>query len=171
MRQEKQLLLNEIHDKIRSSNAFIVARYQKMTASTITEFRKLVAKTGGDFEVVRKRVFIKAAEECGLSLSKEDYEGHIGIVFAKDDPVQVTKTVYDFLKENDVLEVLGGQFDGKMIPAGDIEKLSKLPNLAEMRAQFLGLLEAPMAQTLGVMDALLTSVIHCLENKRQKEEA
>jgi large subunit ribosomal protein L10 len=34
-----------------------------------------------------------------------------------------------------------------------------------MRAQFLGLLEAVPAQTLGVMDALLTSVVYCLDNK------
>ena len=48
--------------------------------------------------------------------------------------------------------------------------MSKLPSKDEMRAQFLGTLEAPMAQTLAVMDALLTSVVHCLNNKVQLDE-
>jgi large subunit ribosomal protein L10 len=50
-----------------------------------------------------------------------------------------------------------------------VELISKLPTLLEMRAQFLGLLEAPMTQTLGTIQAMLTSVIYCLDNKAKKE--
>ena len=35
------------------------------------------------------------------------------------------------------------------------KQISKLPGKDEMRAQFLGLLEAPMAQTLAVMEAVI----------------
>ena len=49
--------------------------------------------------------------------------------------------------------------------ASDVEQISKLPSKEEMRAQFLGTLEAPLSQTLGVIEALLTTVMHCLENK------
>ena len=45
----------------------------------------------------------------------------------------------------------------------------KLPAKDEMRAQLLGLFEAPMSQTLSTMESLLTSVMHCLENKKDKD--
>ena len=49
--------------------------------------------------------------------------------------------------------------------AEDVKAISELPSQDEMRAQFVGLLEAPMTQTLSVMQALLTSIMYCLENK------
>jgi large subunit ribosomal protein L10 len=54
-----------------------------------------------------------------------------------------------------------------MCSASDVEQISKLPGKDEMRSQFLGTLEAPLAQTLSVLEALLTSVMYCLENKSQ----
>ena len=63
------------------------------------------------------------------------------------------------------MNVLTGYMDGKLYNAEEVKTLSELPSKDELRAQFVGLLEAPMGQTLGVFDALLTSVIHCLNNK------
>ncbi|NGX63817.1 MAG: hypothetical protein KR126chlam6_01231 [Candidatus Anoxychlamydiales bacterium] len=37
----------------------------------------------------------------------------------------------------------------------------------ELRAQFLSVLEAPMQNTVSVMNSLLTSVIYALEEKKQ----
>lgn len=172
MRQEKQLLLEEIKSKIEGSNAFLLTRYQKMTPGAATGFRNLLRKAGSDFEVVRKRVLLKAAEAAGVALDEKDLKGHIGIVFTQGDAVEATKTVLQYGKDNEqAVEILGGRFEGALYKAADIAKIAALPSKDEMRAQFLGLLEAPMAQTLGVMDALLTSVLYCMENKAKKDES
>ncbi|MDN3507859.1 MAG: 50S ribosomal protein L10, partial [Simkaniaceae bacterium] len=51
----------------------------------------------------------------------------------------------------------------------DFKMIADLPTKNEMRAQFVGLLEAPMVQVVNVVNALLTSPLHCMENKCQKE--
>ena len=166
MRQEKTLLLQEIKDKIDSSQALVLATYERMNPNLAANFRMDVAKTGGSFEVVKKRVLIKAAEEAGITLDRADLKGHIGVVFAENDPVETTKCVYKFSKDNkDTLVVLGGRFEGSLCSETDLKLISELPSQDEMRSQFIGTLEAPMTQTLGAIDALLCSVIHCLENK------
>jgi len=169
MRPEKQLLLDEIKDKISASKALVLASYQKLEPNLAAKFRMNISKTGGSLEVVRKRILIKAAKEAGVSLDPDVLEGHIAIVFAEQDPIQTTKVIYQFCQENEeMLNVLGGQFEGKLCSAKDVELISKLPSQDEMRAQLLGLFEAPLAQMLGTVDALLTSVIFCLENKCQE---
>lgn len=171
MRQEKQLLLNEIKGQIQSFGSFVVMRYAGLTANKASEFRKVVAKMGGNVEIMRKRVLIKAAQNAGVALDLDALPGHIGLVYAPKDPIEMTKLVLKFSQENDkTIEVIGGRFDGQIYNAADVEKLSKLPGKNEMRAQLLSVFEAPMAQTLAVMDALLASVVYCLDNKCQLEQ-
>ena len=171
MREEKQLLLDEIQEKLDQSKSFLLARYSKLGANTAHDFRGILEKAGAEFEVVRKRVFLKAVEKAGIPLGIETLQGHVGVVFAPQDVLEVTKAIFQFSKDSEnAIEVLGGYYEGQLYSAQDVEKLSKLPSLNEMRAEFLGLLEAPMAQFLAVIEALLSSVMHAMDNKVKKEE-
>ncbi|SCA62743.1 50S ribosomal protein L10 [Chlamydiales bacterium SCGC AG-110-P3] len=169
MREEKQLLLDEIRDQIDAKSAFVLFNYIGLKANDLTGFRSNVADTGGHVEMVPKRILRRAAAEIGIDLSDYELPGHIALAFGGEDPVATAKTVIKFGKDTGTMTVLAGRFDNKLYDSEQVEALSKLPNLDGMRAQFLGLLEAPMAQTLAVMDALLTSVIFALENKVEKE--
>jgi large subunit ribosomal protein L10 len=172
MRPEKQLLLDEIKEKMDQSKAMILTRYERLNPNLASDFRLRIGKSGGALEVVRKRILLKAAEAAGIKIDEALLEGHVAVVFAEQDPIEVTKAIYKFCKENEeILHVLGGRFEGVLYSAQDVEQISKLPAKDEMRAQFLGTLEAPLSQTLSVMDALLTSVMHCLENKSQSNES
>jgi large subunit ribosomal protein L10 len=172
MRQEKQLLLDEIQQQIEQFRSFVVMRYLNLSANKANEFRREVAKLGGNVEVMRKRILIKAAEATGIAFDPKALSGHIGLVYAGKDPIEMTKLVFKFSQENDrTIQVVGGRFEGQLYDAADVEKLSKLPSKSEMRAQLLSVFEAPMAQTLAAMNALLASVVYCLDNKRQLEQS
>ncbi|MGR3973195.1 MAG: 50S ribosomal protein L10 [Candidatus Rhabdochlamydia sp.] len=169
MRQEKQLLLDDIRDRISESKGFVLTRYNKMDPNLAAKFRFDLMKSGGEFEVIRKRILIKAASGAGLSLERSSLEGHIGIVFATQDLLETVKSVFQFKQgSQNAIDVLGGRFEGLLYSAEDMEALSKLPSKPEMQAQLLGLLEAVPSQLLGVIDALLSSVPHCLDNKSTK---
>lgn len=171
MRSEKQLLLDEIKDKIVGSKAFVITRYTSMRANLNADFRSCIIEAGGDYEVVKKRVLKKAAEAAGIPVDLKTLEGHIAIVFAKNDPVKVTKAIFKFSDENkEQLAFLGGRFEGASCSSSDLVQISNLPDKDQMRAQFLSLLEAPASHFLGVVDALLTSVVHCLNGKVEQEE-
>lgn len=168
MRPEKQFLLDEIKDKIDGSKALLFTRYQKLTPNLASTLRSMLAQSGDGFEVVKKRILAKAAAESGFQVDLNAMEGHIAVVFASNDPIQTTKAIYQFKQSNeDILEVLGGRFEGKLYGAEDIEQISKLPSKEEMRSQLLATFEAPLSLFLGTVDAALCSVPYCLENKNQ----
>lgn len=172
MKDEKQLLLNEIKDQITRSGSFIIAQYNKLEANKANTFRRDMMKLGGNFEVVKKRVFIKALEQVGAKLELDALPGHIGLIFAGVDPIETTKAIVKFSKANEGAFVLvGGKVEGQMIPAKDMERLSNLPSKDQMRASLLGLMEAPMSSTLSVIEAVISSVIYCLDNKAQESQA
>src|SRR5689334_22137973 len=169
MRAEKQLLLDEIQEKIGQANALVLTSYQKLEPNTAASFRNDLRKQGGGVGIIRKRILAKAAKASGFELDLDALQGHIAVIFISGDPVGTTKSIFQFAKENEgILTVLGGRFDGKLCTAADVEAISELPSRDELRAQFLGLLEAPMSQTLASIEALLTSVLYCLENKSKE---
>ena len=171
MRAEKNLLLVDLKRKIDGSNAFFITKNLGLNPNKDAGFRTELLKIGGEYEVVRKRIFYKAAVEAGIKLDDSLLEGHVGVVFSTQDPVQTTKTLFSFLKEcDDKLQVMGGHFDGQICSAKDVEAISKLPGKDEMRAQLLSVFVAPLSHVLGTMDALLSSVVYCIDNKLQEQE-
>lgn len=172
MRQEKHFLLDEVKQQIDGSKgSFVIMQYVGLTANKATEFRRQVRKNGGNVEFMRKRILKKAAADSGIELDIAALPGHIGMVYTGEDPIEMTKLVIKFGQENSkMVNVIGGRFDGQLYHAADVERLSKLPGRDGMRAELLGLFEAPMAQTLAVIEALLSSVVYCLDNK-SKENA
>lgn len=170
MRQEKQLLLDEIRAQIDQHSTFLIIRNLGIGANQANAFRGNVQKVGGSVEIVRKRVMIKAAQAAGIELDVEALTGHIGLIFGGNDPLETLKEAFQFSRNNlKSIEVIGGQFEGKLHTAAQMEMLSKLPNLDGMRAELLSVLEAPLASTLSVMNALITSVVYCLDNKCKQE--
>lgn len=172
MRSEKQLLLDDITGNIEKSDAFVLVSYQKIDPNTTAELRADIVKSGGDLSVVKKRIFLKAAKEAGIEFSHDQLDGHLGIVYAEGDTVGPTKAICKFSKDNEsLLKILGGYFDKKVCSIADVLEISKLPSRDQMRSELLATFEAPLVQTVSTIEAILTSVVNCIENKCNKEEA
>lgn len=165
MRPEKQFLLDEVKGMMDDHGSFLIMRYAGITANASGDFRRDVAKSGGNVEILRKRLLIKAAKTAGIDLELKQLEGHIGLVFVGPDALATTKYVVGYGKDNnDVIRIIGGRIDGQFYTGEQVEVLSTLPSKDEMRAQLLSTFEAPMSQTLAVMDAIMTSIMHCMDN-------
>ncbi len=170
MRKEKQLLLDEIAEKLKGSTAFVVMRYQNMDPNLSYLFREHLRKVKGEFYTVQKRVFLKASESCGVSFDGYTLHGHVGIVYSLEEPLDVVKSLYEFSKtQQDVLEVLGGYYDGEVCSSDTMKTISALPSLDELRAQLVGVIQAPLVDVVSAINALLTSVMNCIDNKIQKD--
>ncbi|PCI78274.1 50S ribosomal protein L10 [Candidatus Aerophobetes bacterium] len=171
MRDEKQLLLDEVVNTIEQSDTFVITSYNKINPNLDHELRSAIRKAGGSYTVVKKRILAKAASDLGLSIDEGILEGHVALATATDDGVATTKVLFDFSKEHkDTLKVLGGRFEGQIYDGAYFKQISDLPSKQELRSQIVGLLEAPMSQTVRVIDSMLSCLLHCIENKIQKEE-
>ena len=163
MRKEKTLLLDSMAHVVKGAKSLVLTSYEKMSANQAAEFRIALRQTGSYYTVVKKKMFLKAAEQLGFNFGSE-LAGHIGVISIQDNAIDAAKAIYKFKKENEnVLEVIGGQFEGKTCSSQEFEMISKLPTQSEMRAQFLAVLEAPMSHTLSVIEEYLKTVEVALE--------
>lgn len=171
MRAEKELLLNEVRETIEHEHGFLIARHKGLTAGMAHQLRSDLWKVGAEFEVVRKRLLYRAAEDAKVDLGPVQTEGHLGVVIASSDPVSTTKAVVDFGKAHEgAFELLSGRFDGVLYTVGDLMKLATLPDIDTLRAQVIGLFAAPMSQLLGGMQALLAAIPYCLHQRAEQNK-
>ncbi len=155
MRKEKALLLNSMSSIVEGATSLVLTSYEKMSANQAASFRASLREVGGQYTVVKKKLFLKAAEQLGFNFGSE-LAGHIGVLSVKENVIDATKALYKFQKENEnILKVLGGQFEGKIVSSQEFEMISKLPTHSEMRAQLLSVFEAPMSHTLSVIEEYL----------------
>lgn len=169
MRKEKQLLVEEIQEKIERSESMVITQYKKLDPNFSWKFSQDLRKVGAEFEVIKKRVFQKAAAEKGIEMDLAKSKGHIGVLFIYGKSLDGAKILYTMGEEvQDSFTVVSGCFEGRSYGAQDVMRIAKLPPLNELRAQILGIFEAPMSRTLAVINSLLCSVVHCLENKSKK---
>jgi large subunit ribosomal protein L10 len=172
VKREKQLLLDEMKEQMQQSGSFIIAQYQKMSGTRAHEFRRELAKIGGYFEVVRKRMFIEAAQHLGITFSVDQLPGHVGLVLGALDPIEASKVVLQFSDNNDkAMQLVGGFVEGQKTSAEDVQWMAKLPGKDQMRAELLGLLEAPASGLLGTMDAVLSGVVRVVDSKLNEASA
>lgn len=170
MKREKEIFLDEIREQIDRSQSFIIANYDRLSAEQAYQFRREVQKTGGYFEVVRKRMFVQAANRLGMDFDIAHLPGHIGLVLGSEDAIQAAKTVLDFnKKEGDLFQLLGGYVDGQRASKEEVEQLARLPGKDQMRAQLLSLFTAPMSGIVGLFDSLVSSVVRCVDQRCRKE--
>jgi len=108
--------------------SFLITEYKALEANKVSEFRNQLRKLGGNFEVVKKRIFLKALKEKGLQLRLDQLPGHIGLIFASLDPVETTKAVVTFSDANQkAISLVGASLDGVLIDQADVARIALLP--------------------------------------------
>lgn len=163
-------MLDESSDRLRGASTLLFTRYKSMDPNVAFALRTSLIHAGGCLQIVKKRLFLKAAIEVNIPVDTRVLKGHIGIVHTGEDIVATIKTLYQFMESNrNVIEVVGGLYEGRECVPGDFKEIALLPDREQMYALFLGVLDTPMLGILKVIEALLGGVIGCIDQKIQKE--
>jgi large subunit ribosomal protein L10 len=164
-KSEKERLVEELTERLKSTETLIVADYRGLNVSEIDELRGKLIEQGARFTVVKNTLTKRAAEAAGVDALLALLDGPTAIAFIESggDPVAVAKALDD-AGRTEVLVIRGGLLEGEQIGADDVKRLAKLPPADTLRAQLVGalagslttivgLFAAPMRDLVGVIDA------------------
>jgi large subunit ribosomal protein L10 len=157
LKSEKEKIVAELTDRLRSSETLIVADYRGLSVKEVNELRTKLLEQGASFTVVKNSLTRRAAEGAGADALLTLLEGPSAIAFleAGGDLVAVAKALADSARTTKVLAVRGGVMEGRTITAEDVEELAKLPPLDVLRGQVLGAVTSPLYTIVGLFSAPL----------------
>ena len=118
----------------------------------MTDLRVQSFNSGCNIKVTKNRLTKLALEGSDKAALSEFFDGPTAIAYSSD-PVQLTKLLTNFAKNNSNLVILGGIMDNEILSVEKIEILSKLPSLEEIRAQLIGLISSPAQKIASVLTA------------------
>jgi len=171
-RSEKERLVEELTERLRSTETLIVADYRGLTVSEIDELRGKLIEQGARFTVVKNTLTKRAAEAAGTEALVPLLDGPTAIAFLETDgdPVAVAKALSDASK-TEVLVIRGGFLEGAEIGADDVKRLAKLPPADTLRAQLVGALAGSLTTVVGLFAAPMRELVGVIDARiRQLEE-
>jgi large subunit ribosomal protein L10 len=106
------------------------------------------------YSVVKNTLTKIAAKEAGVDLDPALLAGPSAVAFIKGDPIDAAKALRDFAKENPLLIIKGGIFDGKAVTTAEIMQLANLESREVLLAKIAGAMKASMSKAARTFDAL-----------------
>jgi len=157
LKPEKERIVAELTERLRSSETLIVADYRGLSVSEVDELRTKLLEHGAGFTVVKNSLTRRAAEAAGADALLALLDGPSAIAFleAGGDAVAVAKALADSARTTKILAVRGGLMQGRTITSEEIDELAKLPPLDVLRGQVLGAVTSPISTIVGLFTAPL----------------
>jgi large subunit ribosomal protein L10 len=172
-KDEKEQVVAELTERLRTSETLIVADYRGLTNKQIEELRAKLIEAGARFAVVKNTLTRRAAEAAGADALLALLEGPTAIAFleSEGDPVAVAKALGDTARDTKVLELRGGVMQGATISAEQLEELAKLPPVDVLRGQVLGAITAPLVTVVGLFTAPLRDLVGLIDARIEQLQA
>ena len=170
-RTEKQELVEKLHEELEAAPHVVLVDFRGLSVPAATEFRRKVKAAGSSYRVVKNRLALRAAKGTSLEKLESSFEGTTGIAWTGEDPVALAKVLVDFAKDYPALELKAGVVAGEQVlDAEGVKALSTMPSLPELRASFLGLLQAPATKLVRLLSTPGTQMARVLKAHQEETE-
>ncbi len=169
---EKIQVVEEIKQKLKDYDNFIITDYRGLSVGEITELRTKLYEKGVVYQVLKNNLIRIALKDAKIDGLDEYLFGPSAIAFAKDDPVFPSKVLADFMKASK-LKIKGGYSEGMVIDDKNIIALSKLPSKEVLISRLMGSLQSPVSGLASVLNGLMRNLVNVLDqvNKLKAKES
>lgn len=167
-KERKEEVLAIYADWMKRSQAVILVEYTGAKMKDLDNIRAKIRESGGEFHVVKNTLARRVFADNGMQFSNEVLEKSTAVSFAFTDPASTAKALTEAMKGKDFIKVKGGFMSGQALNASQVKALADMPPLPVVRAQLLGMLQAPagkLVRTIAEPARGLAAVVKAFAEK------
>ncbi len=152
-RPDKVAAVAELTEDFKSATATYLTEYRGLT---VTSMKALRRSLGPDtkYSVVKNTLTKIAAKNAGVEIADDLLAGPSALAFIKGDAIDAARNMKNFQKENPLLVIKGGIYEGKFVTAAEIMKLADLESREVLLAKLAGAMKGSLAKAARTFDAL-----------------
>ena len=152
-RPVKEAAVAELTEDFKSANATYLTEYRGLTVTSMKELRRSLGSET-KYSVVKNTLTKIAAKNAGVDISDDLLVGPSALAFIKGDPIDAARNLKNFQKENPLLVVKGGIYEGKFVTTAEIMQLADLESREVLLAKLAGAMKGSLAKAARIFDAL-----------------
>jgi large subunit ribosomal protein L10 len=167
-KEQKETMLAQYVEWVGKSQAVVLVEYSGLKMSNLDAIRSRVREAGGEFHIVKNTLAKLALEKAGFKVPEDYSEKSTAIGFAFSDPAGFAKALMEATKGLEAIKIKGGFMGAATLKPAEVKALASLPPLPAVRAQLLGVLQAPaskLVRTLTEPGRQLAFVIKAFSEK------
>ena len=170
-RQKKEQVLAQYQKWVDKSQAVVLVEYSGVKMADLDAIRAKLRDTGGEFHIVKNTFARKIFEANGMSLPAGYLQKSTAIAFAFTDAAATTKALTDATVKMDAIKMKGGLLGKQALSVSQVKALAELPPLPVVRAQLLGVLQAPAGKLVRTIAEPARSLAYVLRAYSDQAQA
>ncbi len=170
LRAEKQEMIESLRGVFSGVESIVVASVEGLNAEQVSGLRRKLHDAGVQFQVVKNKLAKIAIQESDAKVLSDDFVGSTALAWSKTDAVAPAKILVKFKDDVNSFKIKSGFNAGRKLDESALKVLSELPNIEELRAQILGLMQGVSARLLGQMNAPAAHVVGVIQAKIEADK-
>jgi large subunit ribosomal protein L10 len=151
-KNQKSELISAIKNNLLNNGFVAVIHYRGMNDKQIYDLRVALRSKNCGMKVAKNTLVKIAIRGTELEVMSSYLNGPTAILYSQD-PVALSKVISDFAKKAENLKIIVGYLDKSLIKEDVINSLAKLGSLEEVRASFIGRLNAVQSHFVRIINA------------------
>jgi large subunit ribosomal protein L10 len=168
-RAEKETEFGELQVAFRQTETAVLVDYRGITVPQVTELRRQIRASGGQYRVVKNSLAKRAAAGTPFEGLSGQFIGPTAVVYVGGDPVVTAKALTTFVKTVPTVSIKAAVVQGKTVAPEAVMELASLPGRDELAARLLSVLEGPMRQLVTVLSAVPRDLVNVLSAAERKK--
>jgi large subunit ribosomal protein L10 len=148
---QKETMLTQYVEWVNKSQAIVLVEYSGLKMNNLDAIRSKIREANGEFHIVKNTLAKLALQKAGFTVPEEYSANSTAIGFAFADPAGFAKALTEATKGLETVKIKGGFMGKTTLKPGDVKALASLPPLPVMRAQLLGVLQAPASKLVRTL--------------------
>jgi large subunit ribosomal protein L10 len=160
--QAKIDLVAALKERFAEADNVFVTDFQGLDVEQMNKLRKELRESGVRFVVAKNTLMRIAAQDAGYNDILPHLEGPTAVAFSNADPNIPAKILFDAYKEFDKIskpEVKAFYIDRQQFPAGDVERIAKLPPRNALLSHLVSAVEGPIAGLVSTLEAVIRDLV------------
>lgn len=171
-KQDKGQTIDFLAHNFQANEASFLINFKGLTVHQMQTLRRQVRKGGGMVKVAKARLMKRAVEGIdGAQDFKPFLRDQVGIVFASKNFPVIAKTLHDFSKQNESMQVVAAFLEQRVFDKQAFAVIAQLPPKEVLVAQLCGVLKAPTRNLVGVLHMVLVRLLFVLKQAAEKKAA
>ena len=167
----KKAVVAEVAEIASTAHSAIAAEYRGLTVTDMTALRDAAREQYVQIRVIRNTLARRAVEGTDFACMQDGMVGPLVYGFSMEDPGAVARVMSEFSKENDQFEVKMVSLGGDLLPAGEIDRLAKMPTKDQAIAILMGTMKAPVEKLVRTLVAPTSKMVLTVAAVRDAKEA